>query len=184
MRRVFFILASCLGIASCASHTDPNYYTLMPIPEQVAHTPGGKPYILKSVYISGVIDRPQLVTRIGKEKIVLRDLDRWAEPLGPMIFGVLSQELLMRAPTGRASGHEDAEIQTISVSIDEFLAADDGQSHLRGRWQNPELTGQSVGRVVRRFELNEKLPSPSSADIVQGMNVLLSRLSDTILNSD
>lgn len=76
-------LATCLALTGCADSQPTRFYTLSPLAAALGSTP---PTLLPDVTV-GVgpvtlppyLDRPQLVTRAGGNRVVLAEFDSWAE---------------------------------------------------------------------------------------------------------
>jgi hypothetical protein len=85
----------CLLLAGCAGSPQPRLYTLseaaLPAPEAPATAAGA--VAIGPVTLPETIDRPQLVTREGANRLLAHDLERWAEPLKMAIPRVLAQRL-------------------------------------------------------------------------------------------
>jgi uncharacterized lipoprotein YmbA len=86
------VLAACLTLTGCADSQPTRFYTLSPL----ADASGGTPLADLPEFTVGVgpvtlppyLDRPQLVTRAGGNRMVLADFDSWVEPLQGMFARV------------------------------------------------------------------------------------------------
>jgi uncharacterized protein len=85
-------LASAL-LGACKSPPT-NFYTLSP-DESLSSTGASRPIaaVIDPVTIPGVVDRPQIVTRIGDNEVAVNEFDRWAQPLGGGIGRVIAADL-------------------------------------------------------------------------------------------
>ncbi|WP_233807946.1 PqiC family protein [Paraburkholderia sp. HP33-1] len=71
-----------------------NFYTLSP-DESLSSTGASRPIaaVIGPVTIPAVVDRPQIVTRIGDNEVAVNEFDRWAEPLGGDIGRVIAADV-------------------------------------------------------------------------------------------
>ncbi|RZF27869.1 membrane integrity-associated transporter subunit PqiC [Paraburkholderia sp. UYCP14C] len=78
-----------------------NFYTLSP-DQSLSATGASRPIsaVIGPVTIPGVVDRPQIVTRIGDNEVAVNEFDRWAQPLGGDIGRVIAADLgvLLNSP--------------------------------------------------------------------------------------
>ena len=97
--RVIGLLMSfiCVGVfAACGSSPKVSYYTLGTariendpvVPRETGYTVAVGP-----VSLPEVVDRPELVTRVGANEVDLDGERRWAEPLGSAIPRVIAEHL-------------------------------------------------------------------------------------------
>ena len=112
MKNVFSLLRALLlgaataWIAGCASSPPARYYTLNPVGNQAAKEPPGQTSNPVSVSIGPVeipdfLDRPQIVTRDGRNGLKLAEFDRWAGSLGDNIAAVLAENLTLHLGSDR-----------------------------------------------------------------------------------
>jgi len=84
-------------LVGCGSSPPTHYYTLT----AVAPAPGGSPERGSAEYsvsvgpvtLPEIVDRPQLVVRVGANQVALVDQHRWAEPLKSEIPRVIAENL-------------------------------------------------------------------------------------------
>jgi uncharacterized lipoprotein YmbA len=133
-------LGCCLLIA-CGSSPPTRFYILNEIAPAAA--PGAAasnpvPVRVQPVAIARELDRPELVTRSGPNRVQVAGLDRWAAPLVDQIRRVLSDDLSARLPPGGvADPNEPATSdprRLLTVAIDEFYADDSCAVSLRASW--------------------------------------------------
>jgi uncharacterized protein len=92
------ILAACLVSTSCADSQPTRFYTLAPLAEAppreaMPALPSDLTLGVGPVTLPPYLDRPQLVTRAGSNRVVLADFDSWAEPLDGLFARVLAENL-------------------------------------------------------------------------------------------
>jgi uncharacterized lipoprotein YmbA len=91
--------AAGLASASCADSQPTRFYTLAALPDAPAEAMPALPSDLSvgvgPVTLPPYLDRPQLVTRAGSNRMVLADFDSWAEPLQGLFARVLAENLAL-----------------------------------------------------------------------------------------
>lgn len=97
LARTLFLVAAALWLAGCARSPAARFYTLDAVSRQEAKEPP-RPASPVSVSIAPVeipdyLDRPQIVTRDGRNGLKLAEFDRWAGSLGDNISAVLAENL-------------------------------------------------------------------------------------------
>jgi uncharacterized protein len=85
-----------LAVASCAS-PNPTLYTLQTT-EGASRVGGPKLLLLRQVSLARYLERSQIVRSAAGYELKVQSNDWWGEPLGPMIGGVLQQDLTQRLP--------------------------------------------------------------------------------------
>jgi uncharacterized lipoprotein YmbA len=90
--RLVLVLAGAL-LGGCKSPAT-NFYTLSP-DESLSDTAVSRPIaaVIGPVTIPEVVNRPQIVTRIGNNEVAVNEFDRWAQPLGGDIGRVIAADL-------------------------------------------------------------------------------------------
>lgn len=96
--RSFFLATVTVLLAGCASSPSARFYTLTPLGHQEAKAPLPGAATPVSVSIAPVeipdyLDRPQIVTRDGRNELRLAEFDRWAGSLSDNISAVLAENL-------------------------------------------------------------------------------------------
>jgi hypothetical protein len=101
----------CLGVLAglpgCLGGPPTHFYVLTPLPASDTPTAAapGPPLALGlyPVTLPAVLDRPQIVTRIGDNGIGLAEFDQWGAPLTAQVTAVLAQNLSRLLPTARVA---------------------------------------------------------------------------------
>jgi uncharacterized protein len=96
--RTLVMVAVAICLAGCASSPAARFYTLTPISTQEAKGASGAAVNPVSISIAPVeipdyLDRPQIVTRDGRNGLKLAEFDRWAGSLSDNIAAVLAENL-------------------------------------------------------------------------------------------
>ena len=98
--RTLFLVAVAVWLAGCASTPQSRFYTLNSLAPQETKQPSRDTANPVSVGIAPVeipdyLERPQIVTRDGRNELRLAEFDRWAGSLSDNISAVLSENLSM-----------------------------------------------------------------------------------------
>ncbi len=130
------------------------------------------------------LERPELVTRRGRTRLALAELDRWGERFEVMLGRVLRESLARLLATDAVIElPSDREVQPdhrLAVQILRFEAEEDGEVELEARWQ---LFGRSGDRPLRleRSVIAEPIePGPGMEPVVAAMSRALARLARTL----
>jgi uncharacterized protein len=134
--------ATGLALAGCADSQPTRFYTLSglaaeagePVPASASDIAVG----VGPVTLPAYLDRPQLVTRAGSNRMVLADLDSWAEPLDGLFARVLADNLALLLGTDdvlllpqRRPTPLDYQVE---VDVARFDVDADGNANLDARW--------------------------------------------------
>ena len=104
------LVATTVWLAGCARSPAARFYTLNPLGRQEAKAPFGRTPDPVSVTIAPVeipdyLDRPQIVTREGRNGLKLAEFDRWGGSLGDNIAAVLAENLTILLGSDRVFAH-------------------------------------------------------------------------------
>ncbi len=104
--RTFILVAVAIWLAGCASSPSARFYTLDPLVHHEANPPSSAATNPVSISIAPVeipdyLDRPQIVTRDGRNELKLAEFDRWAGSLSDNIAAVLAENLALLLGTER-----------------------------------------------------------------------------------
>ncbi|OPY84628.1 MAG: hypothetical protein A4E72_02139 [Syntrophus sp. PtaU1.Bin208] len=105
-----FCLAVALLLAGCASAPSARFYALTPLDQKESQASSPQGAIPRSVSIAPVeipdyLDRPQIVTRDGRNELILAEFDRWAGSLQDNITTVLMDNLSLLLGSDRIFIH-------------------------------------------------------------------------------
>ena len=106
LKRTLVSVAVAICLAGCANSPTARFYTLTPIASQEAKGSSGAAVNPVSISIAPVeipdyLDRPQIVTRGGRNELRLAEFDRWAGSLSNNIAAVLAENLGLLMGTER-----------------------------------------------------------------------------------
>jgi uncharacterized protein len=159
--RSWFLIAAGLAAAAvsagCAESQPTRFYTLSSLTAAPGETPpqalpdlavGVEPVILPPY-----LDRTQLVTRAGSNRVVLADLDSWAEPLDGLFTRVLAENLanvlgtddVLLLPQRRLMPLD----YQVEVDVTRFDIDTNGNAVLDARWWVLDREGERVLRNGR-----------------------------------
>jgi len=88
--------------AGCASTPPSRFYTLSGTATPVA-TPSELSVVVGPVSVPAVVDRPQIVVRMGANQVRLDEFHRWASPLQGNIARVVAENLVAMLGTPRVT---------------------------------------------------------------------------------
>lgn len=131
--------------------------------------------------IAPEVDRPELVTRSGPNRVHVAGLERWAAPLPGQIRRVLSDDLSARLPPGLVANPDEPATseprRSLTIAIEEFYGDDSCAVSLRAGWSlaNPHA------KVVHGSEQVQIPPSaPCSGELPAAMSRALAVLADRL----
>lgn len=139
---VALLLVAPLILAGCAPNRPTQFYTLSAVApaanEALQLTDQPLVVGVGPVALPPYLDRPQLVTRIGANKMMLADFDQWAEPLDGALPRTLSENLSRQLATEQVfvlPTTRDVRLDyRVEVDIARFDANGAGQVVLDARW--------------------------------------------------
>jgi uncharacterized protein len=164
---ILAVLAAGLTLAGCADTPPTRFYTLSPLED----APGGTPPANLPELTVGVgpvtlppyLDRPQLVTRAGGNRMVLADFDSWVEPLQGMFTRVLGENLALLLGTDDVlllpQNRDFALDRQVEVDVTRFDVDDAGNAVLDAKWWVYGRNGEKLLRSGR-----STITEPAKAD--------------------
>lgn len=184
--------AAILGVlvlwaAGCAFSPQARFYTLTPIGQQEGKpsSPAAIPVSLSiaPVEIPDYLNRPQIVTRDGRNELQLAQFDRWAGALPDNIAAVLAENLSLLLASDRVQavprGRNQTSDYTLAVRVLRLDCLPGEQVILKARWV---LSSPADGKelVTRVSTLSEKLKDDRYDTAVAAISGALERLSREI----
>jgi uncharacterized lipoprotein YmbA len=139
---ILAVLAAGLALAGCADTPPTRFYTLSPLDDAPRDTPPASlPELtvgVGPVTLPPYLDRPQLVTRAGGNRMVLADFDSWVEPLQGMFARVLGENLALLLGTDEVlmlPQRRDFTLdRQVEVDVTRFDVDDVGNAVLDAKW--------------------------------------------------
>ena len=154
---ILAVLAAGLTLAACADGQPTRFYTLSPL---AASSRGASPTTMPDltvgvgpVTLPTYLDRPQLVTRAGGNRMVLADFDSWVEPLQGMFARVLGENLALLLGTDDVvilpQSRDFALDRQVEVDVTRFDVDAGGNAVLDARWWVFGRNGEKLLRSGR-----------------------------------
>jgi hypothetical protein len=173
-----------LLLAGCGHSPPTRFFTLDPAPPSRPTTAAVAmaPIQLDAVHIPPALDRPQVVTQLGANRLDVHDLDQWASPLGEMMRRTLAQDLLARLPQGSfilPDAPRPQGVRGLVVDVLQIDATPGGQVTLEASW-TLMAPGAARPALIRTVQLSANAglgPQGTAA----AMSQLLGQLADQIV---
>lgn len=197
MRNIFSHLpAVCtLGVLAvilcgCASSPPSKFYQLstMSGPDSETHSPDqdAMVVVIGPLRIPDYLDRPQIVTRSGKNELSLSEFDRWAGSLDSDIIRVLVENVSAQLPRDRFFVIRWTPLLQTQLSanyrvellVERFEGTSDGVVLLRAQWG---IFSPEKGLLLKKeSQISEEVRGKGSDAIVDAMSRAIGRLSKEI----
>ncbi|HEY2051961.1 MAG TPA: PqiC family protein [Caulobacteraceae bacterium] len=172
-----------LLLAGCGHSPPTRFYTLDPTPpSHTATAAAAAPIQLDAVRIPAALDRPQVVTQLGANRLDVHDFDQWASPLGEMMRRTLAQNLLTRLPEGEfilPDAPRTQAVRGLVVDILQIDASPGGRVTLQGSW-TLMVPGTTRPAMTRNVQLSTDA-GPGPQGTAAAMSQLLGQLADQIV---
>lgn len=179
-------LAAALA-AGCASSPEPSFYTLRAQGE-AAQAPGkaqtGTPVVIEigPVIVPELVDRPQIVVRLGPAQVGRDEFARWADTLRAQIASVLAQNLTRAFPAAMVSigpvWVAGIPAYRVSIDVQRFESELGGDADIAALWSvYPPGDGQAVNG---RAQVREAAAGPGYDAIVEAHSRALAKVSADI----
>lgn len=186
LERTAAVLAVLL-LAGCGHSPPTHFYTLDPSPpSRPAAVPAASqstaPIQLDAVHIPAALDRPQVVTQLGANRVEVHDFDQWASPLGEMMRRTLAQDLLARLPEGAfvlPDAPRPQAVRGLVVNVLEIDAAPGGRVTLQASW-TLLTAGTTRAAIIRNVQLSASAGAGPQGTAA-AMSQLLGQLADQIV---
>jgi uncharacterized lipoprotein YmbA len=180
-------LAGALLLAACTAAAPTRFYTLSSLlaapGEPAFEVPPDLSVSVGPVTLPEYLNRPQLVTRDGSNRVIIADFDNWIEPLDGMVARTLAENLSLLLGTDEVLAMPQRRpfqpnVQ-VGVDITRFDADTSGNAVLDARWWLLGARGDRV-LVSNRSTLVEQGAAGDRATGAQALSVALGRLSREI----
>jgi len=161
-----FMVFALLLVGACGSPPRERFYTL-DAPEPPVAADGAPSIAVGPVSVPELVDRPQLVVRLGANQVALEEQARWAEPLRSAIARVVAANLaaaLGARVVGQRNGDPD---YRVTLDVQRFDSGDEG-ALIDAAWtvvpRNGERrSGRSVAREKPQRKEHDALVAAHSA---------------------
>jgi uncharacterized lipoprotein YmbA len=179
-------IAAGLLMAGCAATTPTRFYTLSGLVAPPAEATQGLAHLavgVGPVTLPEYLNRPQIVTRAGSNRIILADFDSWAEPLDGLFARTLTENLSLLLGTDdvvplplRRTIPLDYDVE---VNVTRFDVDSGGHAVLDAHWVvYRDVDGQLVHSA--RSTIVEPAPTDDQAAGVKALSQALGDLSRQI----
>ncbi len=175
---------SLLAQIGCSSTKPSRFYLLSALsPTADARDEQGVSVGIGLVSFPKYLDRPQIVTRGGGNRIYFGEFDRWAEPLQQNFVRVLAENLAELLSTDNVIQHPWKHSTRIDyhvlVTVHRFDTTVGGDTVLHVRWSVSDADGNTIV-PTRTARIAESPASAGYEPIVQAESMALEQLSRLI----
>jgi uncharacterized protein len=184
-----------LAMAGCIGTSRPSrFYTLAPL--QAQETPvltGTKaPLAIGPVEIADYLDRKEIVTRTGKNELVIAEFDRWGGSLEHEITASLVATIADRlasrkisvAPWKPAAMAPATDAYRATITISRFDGVLGQWVVLHGRWELcMERGAREESLLVKEANVSEKVEGADYESLVAAMQRALVRFGEAVADS-
>jgi len=130
--------------------------------------------------LPGYLDRPQIVTRTGPNRLALAEFDKWAEPLKDSLPALIAANLGVLLPSRQVYLYpwpRSAEVDyQITVDVLGYERTPDGRCTLEARWSIVDRRTHATRETLHR-RYTTQVQGADYAAIVAAMNAALTDLS-------
>ena len=188
MPRLLAIALLSTLLAGCAQSQPTNFYTLFAFADQQGVDEGDPLRLgVEQVRLPAYLDRPQIVTRNGTNRMTVADLDQWAEPLETTFQRVLRENLSSRLASDLVvtlPSRRDLRLdRQIEVEVLRFDADETGQVVLDASWLIFDGNGRKVLDEGRSLIRQQVTRLGDYEQIAKAMSVCLAGMSDEIADA-
>jgi len=175
-------LVGC-ALAGCGSSPPTRFYILNDIAPSAAVPAVSNPIAVRvePLAIAAEVDRPELVTRSGPNRVHVAGSERWAAPLPEQIRRVLSDDLAARLPPGLVANVDEPPSseprRSLSIAINEFYGDDSCGVSLRASWSLANPHAQILNGTE---QVQIPASTPCSGELPAAMSRALAALADRL----
>ena len=177
-------LLGCCALCSCGSSPPTRFYILNEIaPTAAAPAPaaGSIAVRVEPPVLPPEIDRPELVTRSGPNRVHVAGSQRWAAPLRGQIRRIFSDDLAARLPAGLVADPDEQATnearRTLTITIEEFYGDDSCAVSLRAGWS---LAAPRAGVLHGAEQVQIPGSAPCGGELPAAMSRALAALADKL----
>ena len=191
LRPLFTLGQVVVLLAGCASSPPSKFYQLSPLQNRTVVTRDAslaktEMIAVGPVHLPGYLDRPQIVTRAGKNELRLSEFDRWAGSLDSDVTRVLVEDISGLLPADHFSvvswiPYLESQVPAsyrVEVIVDRFEGTLGDSVLLKAQW---EVFDPNRSLLRKRESLiREQINNDSYDVLVTAMSSALERLSRDI----
>ena len=171
MRSLLLVLA----LTACASPPRESFYTL-DAPEPPAAAADAPSVAVGPVIIPEIVDRPQIVVRLGPNQVQILEQARWAEPLKIGIARVVAANLAATLGARLAAGRNADADYRVALDVQRFESPADA-ALIEVSWTVTAKDGRRSGRSIAR----EKIAARDYASLAAAHSAALASISKEIV---
>jgi len=184
IRLLASLLPAILIVAGCASTPPSTFYTLTPIPEARGRSlplaEGGLAIGLGPFEFPEFLERPQIVSRAGANRLALDELHRWGGSLPDDFLRVTGENLAHLLDTSRiqvypAEARFPLDFRVIADVLS-FESSPAGEALLRVRWTILDPYREQA-RVVRETSYRSQARGPDREATIAALSETVGELS-------
>jgi uncharacterized protein len=192
--RTLIMVAFAGCIAGCSSSPAARFYTLSPlVPQEAKQSPQVADNLVSvsiaPVEIPDYLDRPQIVTRDGQNRLRLAEFDRWGGSLGDNISAVLADNLGLLLNSDRVYVFPRVRAEkpdlTLTMRVLRLDCVPAGQVLLKAQWTLfSAVEGRDMVTRVATFSerLNDKQYETIAAAVSSTIEQLSREIAQEIIN--
>lgn len=176
---------AALVVAACSTTPTSSFYALGQTAPAVAGEPAGFSLSLGPIDLPEYLERPQIVTRAGDNRLRVDEFNRWGGPLDQEVDRVLSQQVGQRLGT-RVYSYPSRVVSDVDyrIAIDfrRFDGELGGEVALDAAWS---VIDDRSGRVVatRQAAYSQAAAGTDYAAYASALSGLLTRLAEDVEDS-
>ena len=188
---LFTLALVVMILTGCASSPSSKFYQLNPVQNKTSVTGDvssdqSQVIAIGPVRIPDYLDRPQIVTRSGKNELKLSEFDRWAGSLENDVNRVLVEDISSLLPAGCFSvvhwtpylGSQVPASYRVEVIVDRFEGALGDSVLLKAQWR---IFAKDRSLILEKgSQVREQVNGSSYDELVAAMSSALERLSRDI----
>jgi hypothetical protein len=188
---LFILTLFVMILTGCASSPASKFYQLNPIQNTTSVTSDGYPDQIQVIAIGPVripdyLDRPQIVTRSGKNELKLSEFDRWAGSLESDVSRVLVEDISSLLPADRFSvvrwtPYLESQVPAsyrVEVIVERFEGTLGDSALLKAQWG--VLSKDRSLLLQKESQISEQINGSNYDALVAAMSSALERLSRDI----
>lgn len=185
------VLATALagGLAGCAQTPPTTFYTLSTSAEPTVAKRSAQGLVigLGPITLPQYLDRPDIVTRRGANQMRLADLNKWAEPLEPLLTRIMAEDLY-----GLLDANDVIPVpqrgdlpldRIVEVDIGRFDADETGAVVLDARWRIYRGDNETLLASGRSLVNEQGSAVPDYNSIVAAMSRAVGQASEQIADA-
>lgn len=179
-------------LVACATSSNPSTFYLlrsMESPQEslsIASSQKSVALLVGPITLPGYLDRNQMVTVSGKNKMALDEFNRWAESLRDSFYRVLLEDLSLLLKTPEVygydrSGSNNANYQ-VSIDVTRFDCVPEGDAVLTAFWTVRDKDNNTPG-ITNKSVFRAEVSSSGFPGMVEALNQTLAAFSREIASA-